>query len=159
MFSSRSETALFYVSRTDPLDPLSSYSKHGFDLDDDSWPSVEHYYQGMKFQPGELRDAIRDSDHPEKAKKLADKNKKHVRNDWKAVKEVIMTRGIYIKCRTHAEVANALIATDEQKIIENSQFDYFWGCGRDGRGHNTFGKVLMAVRDKLRQEMSGRQGP
>ena len=77
----------------------------------------------------------------------------------KKMKEVIMTRGIYIKCRTHAEAANRLIATDEQKIIENSQFDYFWGCGRDGRGHNTFGKVLMAVRDKLRQELSGSEGP
>ena len=65
-----------------------------------------------------------------------------------------MIRGIYIKCRTHADVAKALFETDDQKIVESSQFDYYWGCGRDGRGHNTFGKVLMAVRDKLREEAS-----
>lgn len=159
MIISRSESSPLYVSRTDPLDIHSSYSKHGFELDGDTWPSVEHYYQGMKFEPGDLRDAIRETDHPAKAKKLAEQNKKLIRDDWQKVKEVIMTRGIYIKCRTHTEAANALIATDEKKIIENSQFDYFWGCGRDGRGHNTFGKVLMAVRDKLRQEMSGSEGP
>ncbi|MEW8506805.1 MAG: NADAR family protein [Candidatus Thiodiazotropha sp.] len=155
MIFSGPESTPVYVSRTDPLDLLSSYSKHGFELDGDSWPSVEHYYQGMKFQPGELRNAIREADHPAKTQKLAGKNRRHIRNDWKKVKETIMTRGIYLKCRTHAEAANALLATKEQKIIENSQFDYFWGCGRDGRGHNIFGKILMAVRGRLREEMSG----
>ncbi|MET0067423.1 MAG: NADAR family protein [Candidatus Thiodiazotropha sp.] len=152
MFFSKSESSPLYVSRTDPTIILSSYSKHAFDLDDETWLSVEHYYQGMKFKPGELRNAVRDTDHPAKAAKLASKNKKQVRHDWDAVREVFMTRGIYIKCRTHPEVAEALLATGDRKIIENSQYDYFWGCGRDGRGHNTFGKVLMAVRDRLRKE-------
>ena len=67
----------------------------------------------------------------------------------------MMTRAVYIKCRTHEEVAAALLATGDQQIVESSQYDYYWGCGRDGRGHNAFGKVLMAVRDKLKQE----QGP
>jgi ribA/ribD-fused uncharacterized protein len=159
MIFSHSQPAPLYVCRTDPQNPLSSYSKHGFELDGETWPSVEHYYQAMKFKPGELRNAIRDVDHPAKAQKLAEKNKKQVRNDWKQVKGVIMTRSIYIKCRTHQAVANALLETGDQNIIENSQFDYFWGCGRDGRGHNNFGKVLMSVRDKLRQEISGTEGP
>jgi ribA/ribD-fused uncharacterized protein len=156
MFFSKSGPAPLYVSRTDALDPLSSYSKHEFELDGDTWPSVEHYYQAMKFAPGELRNAIRDADHPAKAVKFADKNKKLIRKDWKKVKETFMTRGLYIKCRTHPEAAEALIDTGDQKIVETSQFDYYWGCGRDGRGHNTFGKVLMGVRDKLREE--GSQG-
>ena len=37
-------------------------------------------------------------------------------------------------------------------------YDYYWGVGRDGRGHNVFGKVLMAVRDKLMQEQDAVQG-
>ncbi len=134
------------------MSPLASYSRHGFELDGEFWPSVEHYYQAMKFEPGELRIAIRDADHPAKAAELAARNKKIVRKDWKKVKEIFMTRGIYIKCRSHPEAAKALLDTGDQKIVENSQFDYYWGCGRDGRGHNTFGTVLMAVRDKLREE-------
>jgi ribA/ribD-fused uncharacterized protein len=155
MFSSKSGPAPLYVSRSDAVNPLSSYSKHGFELDGELWPSVEHYYQGMKFEPGELRKAIRDAGHPAEAEKLAVKNKKRIRKDWKKVKETFMTRGIYIKCRAHPEVAEALMDTGDQKIVETSQFDYYWGCGRDGRGHNTFGEVLMAVRDKLREERSG----
>ncbi len=152
MFSSKSGPAPLYVSLSDPLDPLSSYSKHGFELDGDTWPSVGHYYQAMKFESNELRKIIRDAGHPAEAEKLAAKNKKVVRKDWKKVRETYMTRGIYIKCRTHSDVADALLATGDQKIVETSQYDYYWGCGRDGRGHNTFGKVLMAVRDRLREE-------
>ncbi len=155
MIFSRSEPTPVYVSRSDPLNPLSSYSKHGFELDGEAWPSAEHYYQAMKFESEEQRKAILHADHPAKAAKLADKNKKSMRKDWAKVKETYMTRGIYIKCRTHVDVADALLATGDQKIVETSQYDYYWGCGRDGRGHNTFGKVLMAVRDKLQQERLG----
>ena len=144
----------YYLSRSDVNHPLSSYSRFEFELDDSKWPSVEHYYQGMKFEPGELRESVRMSDHPEKAKKLAKANKKLVRKDWEKVREVMMTRAVYIKCRTHETVATALLATGEQKIVESSQYDYFWGCGRDGRGRNAYGKVLMAVRAKLLQEQS-----
>jgi ribA/ribD-fused uncharacterized protein len=71
------------------------------------------------------------------------------------VKELYMTRAVYTKCRTHPEVSEALLATAELPIMEASQYDYYWGCGRDGRGHNTYGKVLMKVREKLRGEAAG----
>ncbi len=155
MIFSKSAPTPVYVSRNDPLDLLSSYSKHGFELDGASWPSVEHYYQAMKFESDGLRKAIMDAGHPAKAEELAVKNKKAIRKDWKQVKEIYMTRGIYIKCRTHTEAADALLATGGQRIVETSQYDYYWGCGRDGRGHNIYGKVLMAVRDKLQKERLG----
>lgn len=142
----------YYLSRSDVSHPLSSYSKFIFELDSSEWPSVEHYYQGMKFEEGELRELIRSTDHPEKAKKLTEANKGRVRKDWPQVREVMMTRAVYIKCRSHETVAAALLATGDQQIVESSQYDYYWGCGRDGRGRNTFGKVLMAVRDKLIEE-------
>lgn len=154
MFFSKPQPEPLYVSRVDELNALASYSKHGFDLEGDHWPSAEHYYQAMKFEPGALRESIRDADHPAEAHEIAERNKKAVRKDWKKVREVMMTRAVYIKCRTHEDVTEALLATGEQKIAENSQYDYYWGCGRDGRGHNTYGKVLMAVRDKLREEQS-----
>jgi ribA/ribD-fused uncharacterized protein len=64
----------------------------------------------------------------------------------------MMTRAVYTKCRAHPEVAERLLATGDAKLVENSQYDYFWGCGRDRRGHNTYGKVLMDVRSRLREE-------
>jgi ribA/ribD-fused uncharacterized protein len=142
----------YYLSRSDANHPLSSYSRLGFELDGFEWPSVEHYYQGMKFEDDELRESVRSTDHPEKAKQLAEANKGSLRKDWPRIREVMMTRAVYIKCRTHEAVAAALLATGDQQIVESSQYDYYWGCGRDGRGRNTFGKVLMAVRDKLIEE-------
>ena len=144
----------YYLSRSDVNHPLSSFSKYGFELDGTTWPSSEHYYQAMKFEDEEQREAIRLADHPNKAEKLAEANKRYIRKDWQKVREVVMTRATYIKCRTHKVVAAALLETGERKIIETSQYDYYWGCGRDGRGHNTFGKVLMAVREKISEERS-----
>jgi len=152
MFFTKNESDPLYVSRSDDDNPLSSYSAHVFHLEDADWPTVEHYYQGMKFEDLDQREAIRNCSSPDEAAKLAWKHAGAVRKDWKAVRETIMTRGMYIQCRTHPAVAQALLETGEQKIVETSQFDYYWGCGRDGRGHNTYGKLLMAVRDKLKAE-------
>jgi ribA/ribD-fused uncharacterized protein len=151
MFSSANQEP-YYLSRTDVNHPLASWSKLGFELDGAIWPSAEHYYQAMKFEDQSLREEIRTADHPSKAQKLADSNKRLIKKGWKQLKEVVMTRAIYIKCRTHSDVTATLLGTNDQNIIETSQYDYYWGCGRDGRGHNTFGKVLMAVRNKLREE-------
>lgn len=153
MFFSRSDKA-YYLSRSDVNHPLSSYSRLEFELDGAEWPSVEHYYQGMKVEDDRFRESVRQADHPEKAKELAEANKDAIRKDWQKVREVMMTRAVYIRCRTHETVAAALLSTGEREIIETSQYDYYWGCGRDGRGHNTYGKVLMAVRDKLRHSGS-----
>jgi hypothetical protein len=154
MFNFRTEHDKVYVSRTDVHNPLASYSRFGFELDDADWPSLEHYYQGMKFEDADIQEQVRTAPHPAAAEKLAKKHRRKIRSDWKKLKQTYMTRGAYIKCRTHPEVAEALLKTADLTIIENSQFDYYWGCGRDGRGDNTYGKVLMEVRDKIKTEMT-----
>ena len=151
------KTEKYTLSRLDPTHPLATYSKHGFELDGAEWPSVEHYYQAMKFEDADYREQIRSALHPADATKLG-KSKKHGRRkEWERVKETYMTRGVYVKCRSHSEVAEALLATSELKIMESSQYDYYWGCGRDGRGHNTYGKVLMNVREKLRADQAAEE--
>jgi ribA/ribD-fused uncharacterized protein len=108
----------------------------------------------MKFEDPAQREAIRAAPSPAEAKQLADRHTKAVRKDWKKLKDTVMTRGLYIKCRTHPAIAAQLLKSDGRKLVESSQFDYYWGCGRDGRGHNAFGKVLMAVRERLREELA-----
>lgn len=63
-----------------------------------------------------------------------------------------MTRALYTKCKTHPDVAEQLLKTGSSKLVENSLYDYYWGCGRDRRGTNMYGQVLMNVRDKLLSE-------
>lgn len=151
IFNTRQEERLL-LSRKDTTHPLASYSRHAIELDGAEWPSVEHYYQAMKFEDDDYREQIRSASHPADAAKLGESKKHGRRKDWDKVKATFMTRGIYIKCRAYPDVAQALLDTAEVVIMENSQYDYFWGCGRDTRGHNTYGKVLMSVRDKLREE-------
>ena len=141
-----------YLSRTDATEPLSSFSRFGFFLDDAEWPSVEHYFQAMKFEDPAYREQIRSAQHPKKARKLGRSRFRKPRRDWKKIRRVIMTRAVYIRCRTHPEVAARLLETGERRLVESNAYDYYWGCGRDRRGNNTFGEVLMDVRRKLREE-------
>jgi hypothetical protein len=63
-----------------------------------------------------------------------------------------MTRALYTQCHAYPDFAAALLATGDRPIVETAQYDYFWGVGRDQRGENHYGKVLMKLRDKLRAE-------
>ena len=145
-----------YFSRADVYQDFGTFSHHSFLLDELEWPSVEHYYQAMKFDDDAYRERIRRAEHPKRARKLGRSRWKKRRKDWKKIKVTVMTRGVYIKCRTHPEIAEALLATGEQALVENSNYDYFWGCGRDRRGENMYGKVLMNVRERLREEQNAR---
>ena len=141
-----------YLSRSDVNEPLSSFSRHGFELEGEFWPSVEHYFQGMKFENPADREKVRQAEHPARARRLGRSRFRRIRKDWSQVRRVMMTRAVYTKCRTHPSVAERLLETGNAKLVENTQYDYFWGCGRDGRGHNTYGQVLMDVRRKLEEE-------
>jgi ribA/ribD-fused uncharacterized protein len=143
---------IIYFSRSDVTQELGTFSKHAFELEGKIWPSVEHYFQAMKFEGEEHGEKIRQAAHPKLARKLGRRRFKRMRKDWKQVKTTVMTRGLYIKCKTYPDIAEKLLNTEGKKLVENSQYDYFWGCGRDRRGSNMYGQVLMQVRDKLREE-------
>ncbi len=147
-------TAAEHFSRSDVMNELGTFARHSFFLDECEWPSVEHYYQAMKFVNQDYREKVRQAEHPRRARKLGRNRFQKRRGDWHQVKATVMTRAVYTKCRAHPEVAAALLATGDKTLVENSNYDYYWGCGRDRRGANMYGKVLMNVRDKLREEQA-----
>lgn len=151
LFPNRQENAL-YFSMDDPEELMSRNSDHSFKLDEQQWASVEHYYQAMKFVNPAYQSKIKNSNSAEQAKKLGQNWFKKKRSDYKEVRTTLMTRAVYTKAKTHPEIAKKLIKTGELELVENSQFDYFWGCGRDHRGDNFYGKILMNVRNKLLEE-------
>jgi len=149
-FSTEDQQAL-YFSRSDTDQHLGTYGAYPFSLDDSVWPTAEHYYQAMKFADPAYQEKIRLATTPAQARKLGRSRLKRIRRDWRNVKIAYMTRAIYTRYKTHAELGVQLSQSDV-KLVENSQYDYFWGCGRDRRGNNHYGQVLMNVRDKLRHE-------
>lgn len=153
LFPDLDEDAVF-LSRSDESQILGTHAIQPFMLDEKEWLSVEHYFQAMKFETTspEYFEKIRHAPDAKKARKMGATRFKKVRDDWKKVRRVVMTRAIYTRAHAHPESAKALLETDNRKLMENSQYDYFWGCGRDRRGENTYGQVLMDVREKLRKE-------
>jgi len=147
------DTNSHYFSRHDENELLGSASQHSFELDGKTWPTVEHYYQAMVFesQP-KLVNKIMFSKTALEAAKVGKWRFWQRRKDLKKVQSIIMTRALYTKCKTYPEIAQALLDTDELRLVENNNYDYFWGCGRDRRGENAYGKVLMNVREKLLEE-------
>lgn len=147
------ENALL-INRLDTEEVLGCAIERPFDLDGHRWLTAEHYYQAMKY-PGKPRfDDIRNAATADEARKHGRGWLKRTRQDWPALRTRVMTRAIYTQAHTHPEFAHALLATGDQLIRENSMYDYFWGTGRDQRGDNAYGTVLMNVREKLREEAS-----
>ena len=76
-------------------------------------------------------------------------------SDYKKRRATLMTRALYTKVQMYPEVKEALLATAEQKIVETSAYDYFWGIGRDARGVNQLGQIWMNIRSKLKDAERG----
>lgn len=153
LFPSIDDNAIYFsMYETDQF--CSRYALKAFQLDKAEWPSIEHYYQAMKFSKTEHQEKIRQLSTPELATKMGNKRFQRKRDNWQEVQITVMTRAVYIQCRTHVDIAEKLLETNDENLVEDSQFDYFWGCGRDRRGKNHFGQVLMNVRVKLREEIA-----
>lgn len=153
LFPDLDEDALF-LSRSNEEELLGTHFLKSFDLEGLSWPSIEHYYQAMKFKDTSPThfEKIRQAETAKQARRMGRSRFHKIRKDWSQVKRVVMTRAVYTLCRSYSEIAELLLDSGDRKILENSQYDYYWGCGRDRRAENAYGKVLMDVRAKLKDE-------
>lgn len=122
-----------------------------FDLDGHRWPTAEHYYQAMKYPDRPRFNDILQAPTVALARKHGRGWLKRKRSDWPQVRTTVMTRALYTQAQIYPDFAEALLATGDRSIVEISQYDYFWGVGRDQRGDNHYGKILMKLRDKLRE--------
>ncbi len=152
LFPDLEEDTLF-ISRSSTDEVLGTFSEHPFELEDKTWKTIEHYFQAKKFESNPSQfDKILNAKTAKQARRLGRSKFSKLRPDWKKVRRIVMTRAVYTQAMTHDAVREALLKTGKRKILENNQYDYFWGCGRDRRGENTYGKILMDVRDKLIEE-------
>lgn len=143
-----------FFSRHDINEALGSASIHPFTLEDTQWPTVEHYYQASLFNSSDIKENIRHLPSAKAAIQFTKWRFFQKKSDWKKLRQVLMTRAVYTKCKTYPHIAKILLDTGDKRLVENSAYDYFWGCGRDRRADNTYGKVMMNVRDKLKAEMA-----
>src|SRR5689334_5485346 len=133
------------------------------------YPTVEHYYQGMKVDPEQAgcrayRENIKSltSSHSDtvKAKRLGQFPQMqvmgvHLRDTWEiGLKLEVMKMGLEAKFSV-PHLARALVSTGDVVLVEgNFWHDNYWGdcsCSkcRDIPGQNHLGILLMEVRSAL----------
>ncbi len=140
----------FYRERDEPYGCFSNFSPHSFHRDGQTWPTVEHYFQAMKFAGTSHEDEVRLATAPMIAKTMGNDRARPLRADWDAVKDDIMRQAVRAKFTQHADIRAALLGTGDEELIEDAKNDAYWGGGADGTGKNMLGKVLMEVCDELR---------
>lgn len=142
----------FYSTREEPYGCFSNFSAHGFSLDDEYWPTSEHYFQAQKFVGTEHAEAVRRASTPKRAAEIGRERSRPLRPDWEDVKDDVMRRAVLAKFQAHPALRELLLSTGDEPIVENTTHDYYWGCGKDGSGKNRLGALLMELRAELRQE-------
>ena len=75
-----------------------------------------------------------------------------LRNDWEEIKDKVMYEIVLNKFLQNEDIRDKLLKTGEEKLEEgNTWNDYYWGVC-NGRGKNKLGKILMQVREELRNK-------
>ena len=118
---------------------------------DMTFPTSEHAYQAMKSKSARIWAWFADRvSTPIQAKSLG--NKINLRCDWEEVKKGYMKNIVTAKFEQHPGLAKKLLATGDVMLIEgNTWGDTTWGVC-NGEGKNWLGKILMELRDKLKEE-------
>ncbi|BCL77613.1 NADAR family protein [Ktedonobacteria bacterium brp13] len=144
-------TIYFYTPHDEPYGCFSNFSRHGIEMDGIWWQTVEHYFQAQKFAGTPHAAQIQRALTPKQAAEIGRNRKLPLRPDWEQVKDEVMFKAVLQKFETHKGLRTLLLSTGEEEIVESAPGDYYWGCGADGSGQNTLGKLLMEVRSMLRQ--------
>lgn len=145
---------IYFYKVCDSYGCFSNFSPHPIQLDGLYWQTVEHYYQSQKFigtEHEELVQVIREVPTPMEAAALGRDRSRKLRPDWEQVKQPLMWQAVLTKFLTHTDIQAILLNTGEELIVEDSPTDYYWGCGQDKTGQNQLGKILMKVRQEIRQ--------
>jgi hypothetical protein len=141
----------FYDTNENPYGCFTNFSHHGFELDGDWWYTSEHYFQAQKLTGTTHAEEIRKLPTPRAAFNRAHELSHLVRSDWLQVRDAVMRKAVERKFEFNTDIRAVLLSTGDALLVENSPVDSYWGCGSDGKGKNMLGKILMEVRDKLRQ--------
>jgi ribA/ribD-fused uncharacterized protein len=118
----------------------------------------EALYQACRFPHlPDVQRLILDQVSPMTAKMRSKPYRRESRPDWDSVRIPIMKWCLRIKlAQNWPKFGDLLLETGDRPIVEDSSKDDFWGAMRDEqgvlRGQNVLGRLLMELREKLRNE-------
>lgn len=75
-----------------------------------------------------------------------------LRHDWEKIKDKVMEDCVRDKFTRNEDLKCKLIETGDEELVEsNTWMDQYWGVC-NGKGENMLGKILMKVREELRDK-------
>jgi len=149
--------AIFFNGRGEENREFKNTSPHSFTLDGEQWRSAEHYVQAQRFNCSEIQAEVRESTYPFSAKTIARERPEALRPDWHEIRDAVVEKAVRSKFQSHPDLSEKLCATGEAEIIEASAMSHHWGAGADGLGKNILGRILMKIRQDIKEslQMSG----
>lgn len=117
------------------------------------FPSVEHYYQAMKFYASDPRfNAILALKNPDDARLLTKtpEYKVNRRKNFDNDKFDIMERALRARYEQNPDAAEMLKSTGDAILVKSCPVCYKCGFGI-GSGTNRIGKILMDIRENLQK--------
>ena len=134
---------------------LSNFYWNEIEFEGIKYPTNEHFFQAMKTLDIDERRAIANCLTPGRAKRMG--RRVALRSDWEDIKENVMLEGLCLKFADE-QLADWLLETGDAELIEGTTWhDNEWGnCScpkcKDIPGKNKLGKLLMIVRDMIKEE-------
>lgn len=125
--------------------------------------TTEALYQACRFpHMPEIQREIIGQHSPMTAKMKSKPHRKNSRPDWDDVRHNIMRWCLRVKlAQNYEEFGRLLLATRDRPIVEHSRKDDYWGAkladehGDTLIGQNVLGRLLMELREKLKDDAEG----
>lgn len=145
------ETINFY-GVNDEYGEFSNFAYYDIKINGVVWQTVEHYFQTQKFTDKAYQKKIRTASSPMLAAQLGRDRKQKLRKDWESAKVNVMRTALLAKFTQHSDLQELLFSTNDCKLVEHTANDSFWGDGGNGKGKNMLGRLLMQIRDEIREQ-------
>lgn len=138
-----------FYSRRGKYGYLSNFWRQEQRVDGTIYQTNEHFYQATKSENYGIRHWITNAPNPYLAMKAGRslREGRELTSDWDSRKVKVMLIGLRSKFRDPV-LREKLLETGDAILHEDSPTDMFWGK----KGEDMLGKLLMQVRDEIRQE-------
>ena len=159
----RREAVVFYKTKEDFGGLSNMASGYPLQINGVRILTAEALYQACRFPhlPDVQREII-EQHSPMTAKMKSKPHRKDSRPDWNEVRYKVMRWCLRVKlAQNYEEFGRLLLVTRNRPIVEQSRKDDYWGAkladerGETLIGQNVLGRLLMELREKLKEDLEG----
>ena len=129
---------IHFYNRGEPYYKFTNYVMCKVQVDGETWPTTEHYFQAQKLVGTPYVQVICHLATPREAFDFTRKPEVYFwcRSDWEQVKEDVMKKALRAKFTQHNELRLKLLSTKNCELVEHTSNDNYWGDGGDESGKN-----------------------